>query len=163
MNFAVRHIGLTIVAALLVGAATDVHAQSQKVRLTGLTDVTFGTVGYGGDAVSAQSVCAFSSTRSNSYTISAFGSGAGSDFTLSSGRSELPFHVQWSPSPGQTSGDPLAPNGVAGPYVSNARHQRCNNGPPSSASLIITIRSADSAAAAAGVYSGSLTLVLAPM
>ena len=163
MNFTVRHIGFAMVAALLVGAATDVYAQAQKVRLTGLNDVTFGTVGFGGDAVAAQSVCAFSSTRSKSYTITAFGSAPGSNFALSSGRDDLPFDLQWSPSPGQTSGDALTPNSVAGPYASIARHQRCNNGPPSSASLIVIIRSSDSAAATAGVYSGSVTLLLAPM
>ena len=163
MNFAVTHIGLAVFAALLVGAATDVQAQSQKVRLSGLSDVSFGTIGYGGDAISAQSVCAYSSTRSQSYTVTAVGSGRGSDFALSSEQNALSFDLQWSPLPGQMNGDALVPNVNAGPYVSGATHQRCNNGPSTSASLIITIRSADSAAAAAGVYSGSITLLMAPM
>ena len=44
--------------------------------------------------------------------------------------------------------------------VSGATHQTCNNGPASSASLIILLRSNVLSSAIAGAYNGTLTLVV---
>ena len=46
--------------------------------------------------------------------------------------------------------------------ISSATQQTCNNGPANSASLVVIVRSAALSSAAAGSYSGTLTLVIGP-
>jgi hypothetical protein len=46
--------------------------------------------------------------------------------------------------------------------VSTATQQTCNSGPATSASLVVILRTAALSSAAAGSYSGSLTLVIGP-
>ena len=152
---------IPLAASLL--SASPSFAQSEKVRLSGLGDVSFGSLGYGGDVISAQSLCAFSSMRSAGYTIVPIGDGANGELILRSGLNLLDFDVLWSPLASQTNGDQLIAMQMSQAYTTDAQHHRCMNGPSSTASLIVRIRSQDISAARAGVYSGSLTLILGPV
>ena len=143
--------------------AAPALAASNNVRISNLSDVAFGTLtNLGADAVNSQSVCVFANTSSNGYRITASGSSSGGSFALGSGPNLLGYEVQWSPSPGQSSGTALSPNVSLTGLFTTATQQTCNSGPASSASLIVVLRSSALSSAAAGSYSGTLTLVLGP-
>lgn len=154
---------LTSLVALTAGQAQAANS----VRISGLSDVAFGSISnFTVDAVSSQSVCLFSkSPPNNNYRITASGSGTGGAFLLSSGTATLPFEVQWSDSPGQSAGTQLLANQPLTAQHSssgNASVDDCSKGPASTASLIIVLRSAAVSAASSGTYSGTLTLLVAP-
>lgn len=137
------------------------------VRISGLTDVAFGSISsFAGDAVQSESLCLYSkSPPANHYRITARGSGPGGAFLLSSGGANLPFEVQWSDSPGQTSGSQLLPNQPLTGQQSSAgagSADDCSSGPGATASLIVILRSASLSAAASGTYNGTLSLLVAP-
>jgi len=147
-------------AALMAAPA---GAASNNVRITNLSDVAFGSVGnLSVDSVSRQDVCVFANTATNGYTITASGSSGGGAFALSSGPNLLGYEIQWSQSPGQSSGTQLTPNTTLTGLVSAATQQTCNAGPASSASLIVVLRASNLSSAAAGPYSGALVLVVGP-
>lgn len=134
-----------------------------NARITGLSDVAFGTLAnLSSDSVQSQNVCVFSNSSTNGYYVQATGSGSGGAFTLASGSNLLAYDVEWSPSSGQSSGNLLSPNVALTGQVSSATQPSCNSGPASSASLIILLRAAKLSSATAGTYSGTLTLLVAP-
>ena len=137
-------------------------AQSNNVRITGLSDVALGTLDAVSDTKLAQNVCAFSSTATKGYRVTANGSGSAGAFTLANGGSTLPYEVQWSGSSGQSTGSSLSANVALGGFTSAATQQQCNSGPTSSASLIVIVRGTSAASAAGGSYAGTLTLLLGP-
>jgi hypothetical protein len=148
--------------ALLV-AASPAHSASNKVRITNLSDLAFGTVAnLGVDAVRNESVCLYSDTSSNGYNVTALGTGPGGAFQLSSGSAAMAYEVQWSSASGQSSGTQLNPNVPLTGQVSAATHQTCSNGPATTASLVILLRSAALSSATAGTYNGTLTLLVGP-
>lgn len=154
---------ITRLAALLVAAVavSAAPASAQKVRVDGLTDVNFGTiVNLTADSRQSQSICVYSQTANGGYNVRTFGSGPGGAFTLASGGDLLAYEVQWNAAPGQTSGTMLSANTTLAGLTSAASHQVCNNGPPTTASLIVVLRAANLAGATAGAYSGTLTLVI---
>jgi hypothetical protein len=143
--------------------AIPASAQSNNVRITQLSDVAFGSIAnLGADSVRTQNVCVFAHTASSGYRVTASGSAPGGAFALSSGASLLDYEVQWNSSAGQSSGLTLSANVSLTGQISTATHQVCNNGPSSSASLIIVLRSAALTNARAGSYSGTLTLLIGP-
>lgn len=149
--------------ALLLLCGSPAFAASNNVRITGLTDVAFGTVAsLSSDAIQSQSVCLYANTASSGYNVRASGTGAGGAFTLSSGSNSLPFEVQWNSAAGQSSGAQLSENVALSGQISSATQQTCNSGPAASASLIVILRSAALSSASAGAYNGSLTLVIGP-
>lgn len=132
-----------------------------KVRVSGLSDVNFGTIGnLSVDAVQAQSVCVYSNGTNNSYSVRASGSGSGGAFTLSNGAATLAYTVRWNSQSGQSNGTVLATSAMLSGQLSNAQQQACTNGPPTTASLIITLPATSLSTAAAGNYSGTLTLIV---
>lgn len=153
-----------LVAGLLFAlSSAPTLAQSNNVRITKLADVAFGTIAnLGADAVSSQSVCVYANTATNGYRITATGSGSGGNFALTSGANQLDYEVQWNQAAGQTTGSQLTPNGPLTGQITSATQQTCNSGPPTSASLIVLMRSSALLSATAGSYSGSLTLVVGP-
>jgi hypothetical protein len=146
-------------AALTASCAV---ADSNNVRISGLSDVAFGSVGSLADSISSQSICVYANTATRGYHISASGSSSGGAFALASGPDLLSYEVQWSPSPGQSSGTQLSPNVPLTGLVSTATQQTCNSGPAAAASLILIVRSTAASSAAAGSYSGTLSLVVGP-
>jgi hypothetical protein len=155
---------LALCTALLPALiAAPTFAASNKVRITNLSDVSFGTIAnLSLDAVVSQSVCLYADTNTNGYNVTASGTGAAGAFALSSGTASLPYDVEWSNSAGKTSGTQLTANVPLTGQVSAATHQSCSNGPASSASLILVLRSAALSSASAGTYSGTLTLLVGP-
>jgi hypothetical protein len=156
-------VALALSGLPLLLIASPALAASNKVRITDLSDVNFGVIAnLGVDATRSQSVCLFADTNSNGYNITASGTGPGGAFVLASGPRTMSYEVQWSDSSGQGSGNQLASNVPLTGQVSGATHQTCNNGPATSASLIILLRSNVLSSATAGSYNGTLTLVVGP-
>lgn len=151
--------------ALLSGVALAPSASAapgDQVRIQGLSDVAFGSVAnLALDSRLSQSVCAFSSSTGNGYTITAMGSGAGGAFRLNSGAATMDYDVEWADAAGRTSGTPLVANTALSGLSSSVNNQNCS---PSgtSASLIVVVRALAASAATAGSYSGTLTLIIGP-
>jgi hypothetical protein len=154
--------GLVLIAAVtLLSCASASSAASNKVRITALSDVAFGTIAnLGADARRSQSLCLYADTATNGYTVTAMGSGSGGAFDLSSGAQSLPFDVAWNSAAGQSSGLQLTPNVPLTGQVSTAAKQTCSSGPATTASLVVILRSAALSSAMAGTYSGTLTLIV---
>ena len=156
-----------LTAALFAGGlaasawSTDARA-ADKARLTGLSDVAFGLITGATDQSVSQSVCAYSASSTDAYTVTASGSGPGGSFALTGGPAPLPYDVLWSSSANQTGGTALVANAPSSRFVSNASQQTCNSGPSASASLTIVIRSATLGSARAGSYAGTLELTISP-
>ena len=152
--------GALLAAAL---AASPLHAQSNNVRMTKLSDVAFGAIAnVGADATSSQSLCVYANTAIQGYRITASGSAPGGAFSLTSGSFLLNYEVQWNQAPNQSSGTQLSPNVTLTGLISSATQQTCNSGPATSASLILVLRSSELSSARAGSYSGTLTLLVGP-
>ena len=135
-----------------------------RVRISGLSDVSFVNADPTSAATNAQNVCVWSNTSTRGYSITATGSGSGSAFTLANGANPaVPYTVQWAGSAGQSSGTGLASGAALTGLTSTATNSDCSAGPSASASLIVTIGSSTLQSMVAGVnYTGSLTLVVAP-
>jgi hypothetical protein len=151
--------GLCACAATFCGSSAG--AQSNNVRITGLSDVALGSLSDVADTKVAQNVCAFSGTATKGYRVTASGP-AGGPLVLVNGGSTLAYEVQWNGSSGQSSGTNLPANAPIGGFTSTATQQQCNSGPATSASLVVIVRATSAAAAAGGSYSGALTLILGP-
>jgi hypothetical protein len=158
-----RLISLPIFAASALALAATPASAADKIRITGLADVTYGTItNFAVDAVQAQDVCVFSNSSPERYRVTASGSGTGGSFLLSSGASTLPYEVQWNDQDGRTSGTQLLANQALHNQSSDSSQRACNSGPESTASLIVILRASAITAASAGTYSGTLTLLVAP-
>jgi spore coat protein U-like protein len=152
----------TLLVAAVSGFAVSA-AHAQKVSIDDLSDVTFGTLSdLSIDAISAQNICVFSGSKTDGYNVTAVGGGAGGAFTLSSGGQSLGYEVQWNSGTGQSSGFQLAPNVPLTGQVAAGAKQSCKNGPISTATLIVVLRSAALSRTTAGAYSGTLSLTIAP-
>lgn len=157
---------LTLTLALVVGCASVAvsPARAQSARIGGLADVGFGTITAAGDQSNSQDVvvCSYrNNPQGLDYSVTATGSGSGGAFTLASGASTLAYDVQWADSSGQTGGTMLQA-GVAASGFGNAATGFTCPSQPDTASLTVTIRAADLAAAQAGSYSGSLQITITP-
>ena len=149
-------------AAISLGAASPAAAES--ARISGLADINFGAIVNAIDQTSSQSVivCSYKNNPQNlPYSVTATGSGTASAFQLSSGAAILPFDVQWADTAGQAGGTQLQPGTPAAGFANGATGFACPT-QGTNASLTVTIRSADIAAAPAGTYSGTLQLLIAP-
>jgi hypothetical protein len=160
--------GSFLAAALIMGAISagmcpsGAHAASHKVRDTGLSDVSFGLIAGTADRSISQSICAYSTSSTAGYSVTATGSGPAGGFSLAGGPAPLPYEVLWAGAANQTGGTTLiAGTGTSG-FTSAASQQTCNSGTNSSASLTIIIRSTTLSSAAAGTYAGTLQITIAP-
>ena len=71
--------------ATSTGSVTINASVPGRVRISGLSDVTFSNVDPSVAASNAQNVCVWSNTSTRGYTITATGSGSANAFTLASG------------------------------------------------------------------------------
>ena len=151
-----RSLGVKLAAACAI--ALPSLAQAQSVRITGLSDMAFGALATtGADTQMNESLCADRELLNTAYSVTASGSGSGSAFTLTNGTTTLPYEVQWSATSGQTSGTNLRA-GVA--LAGQNAGLLCTLLGSTDASLIVIIRGTQAAAARAGSYSGTLTILL---
>lgn len=146
------------------GSVTINASVPGRVRISGLSDVTFSSVDPSVAASNAQNVCVWSNTSTRGYMITATGSGAANAFALSSGAlPAVPYTVQWAQTSAQTSGTGLIAGTALTSQTSTAISSDCSAGPSASASLIVGIGTSTLQSMTAGVtYNGTLTLVVAP-
>lgn len=146
-------------SALVVGLITPADA---KVRITGLSDVNFGTVSnLAVDAVQSQSICIYSNGVAQTYSVRADGTGSGGAYTLTNGGATLAYQVRWNSQAGQSNGTALNAGALLGGQTTNAQNQTCSTGPSTTASLIVTLPATSLSSASAGTYSGTLTIIVA--
>lgn len=153
-----------ISAALM--ALVMLHSPAEaadKVHITGLSDANFGTLtDFSLDTVRSQNICVFVKSRSNNYQVTAAGSAPGGAFLLSSGSDQMPYEVQWSSVSGATTGTTLTAGVPLGGQNSSATKDSCSNGPATTASVVVVLRSAAVSSAITGSYTGTLTLLIQP-
>src|SRR5262245_21682302 len=155
----------TVVLWVLFAFAISSPALAATVRITGLQDVVFAALDPALDATNSQSICVYSDTATNGYSVTAYGSGAGSAFLLSGGAvgGTLGYELQWNQLPGKTTGTQLSPGAALSGQVSSATQQRCSNGPSSSASLLFILRSSKLQSATSAIAcTGTMTIGIAP-
>jgi len=151
-----------VVGAVLVhGLGTEAQA-ADKARISGLTDVAFGSLVAQSDVSIARDICVYSTALNGAYAVIASGNGTGGAFELASGSDRLAYGVQWAQTPGQASGSDLQAGVASQQFLSSATQQSCNAGPATSATLVVRLRGSDTAGARAGSYSGVLTITIVP-
>lgn len=156
-----RSFALALISSFVLFALAGAHPAAAKVRITGLSDVTFGTISnLTVDAVQSQSICIYSNGAGQTYSVRADGSGSGGAFTLANGATTLAYGVRWSNQPGQSNGIALTAGASLGAQTTNALNQTCSSGPPTTASLIVTLPAASLSSATAGTYGGTLTIIV---
>jgi hypothetical protein len=135
-----------------------------RVRISGLTDISFSSVDPTLTAKDAQNVCVWSNTSTRGYSITATGSGTANAFTLSSATlADVPYTVEWSSLKDQTAGTGLAAGTKLAGQTSTATNSDCTAGTAKTASLIVAMAPATLDTMTAGAsYTGSLTLLVAP-
>lgn len=151
--------GALVALAALCSTATS----AQSVRISGLSDVQFGTLtNLVNDQSASQTICVYSSAFNGGYKVTATGSGPGGAFALQSGTAQLPFELQWAGNANQTSGQPLTPGIPLASQSGNTWLSNCLFGLFMSASLITVLRASQTSTARAGAYSGTVSLMIAP-
>jgi hypothetical protein len=152
-----------VALAMAASALPSPASAADKVKISALTDLAFGSLSTSTDTTVSENLCANSST--NGYTVTATGNGTASAFTLAGPSFNLPYEVRWAGTPSATSGTALTA-GTASPgftHPSNLQQSCGGGGPASSATLLVTIRAAALGSARAGSYSGLLTISIAPL
>lgn len=153
---------LVLIACFAILLTGRVDPAAAKVRITGLSDVSFGTISnLTVDAVQSQSICIYSNGPSQGYSVRANGSGGSGAFTLSSGVATLGYEVRWNSQAGQSNGTALTAGSSLSGQTTNAQNQTCSTGPSATASLIVTLPATSISSATAGTYSGTLTIIVA--
>lgn len=143
------------------GSITINASVPNRIEISGLTDVSLLNQDPTVNAVSTQNVCVWSNTSTHGYNITASGSGTSGAFTLSGGSSTVPYSVNWTDAKG-TSSNLLAATNVPG-FKSTATNPTCSSGPAGAEALKVTVLAADlQSMQAATIYTGTLTLVVAP-
>lgn len=159
-----RHLILSVCLLSSLQSSPARAASNNEVRISGLTDLAFGSIAnVMVDQVRRESLCIYAKAKpADLYRITATGSGAGGAFSLDSGSATLPYDVQWSARPNQNDGAQLTANQPLTGLQSTATSDDCAIGAPTTASLIVILRSSALAAATSGSYTGTLTLLVAP-
>ena len=129
-------------------------AESQSVRISGMSDLSLGTWMGSGDLTNQATLCIYTLGNAN-YSIRATGNGAGSAFTLSSGGSTVAYEVYF-----KDSGSFVQlTSGTRGNFTdANTTTDGC--GGVNNATIKVVATAAALSAATAGSYSGTVTLLL---
>ncbi|MGB5353642.1 MAG: hypothetical protein WBN32_08540 [Woeseia sp.] len=98
--------------------------------------------------------------KTGQYSVIARGTGVAEAFTLNNGAWELPYTLRYSDTPG-ASGTLLTPGFPEAGFRAKKRKKNVDCNKPS-ASIEVTIESADLQAAGPGQYRGQLTLTVTP-
>lgn len=132
----------------------------ERVRLTGLRDISFGKYPGSGDLNRNLDLCVYSNAPTAGYTVVATGSGASNDFLLEESEHAIPYRVYWNDEVG-TSGETqlVASTALPSQTGANAVSEDCSVG-GLSANVHIEVLEADIKGNPNAVYSGVLTLVV---
>jgi hypothetical protein len=128
------------------------------IRISGLDPIDLGPFDGANDMRGSDDFCVFSNAPSGGYTITVSGQGGSGEFIVASGLEQIPIAVELDDGAGFV---PVSPN--APQQKSNASSAGLDCGGGSNASVRVSALSADLVDAAAGVYSGELTLMVAPI
>ncbi len=127
------------------------------IKISNLNDIDLGTWSGTGDMVGSDENCVWSTTRG--YNLTASGSGAGNAFTLTDGVNTIAYSVAWDDV--DTTDQAVTAGQALSSQVTNAIDVNCRlRG--DTANVAVTLEEADIAAAPAGKYSGTLTLIVSP-
>jgi hypothetical protein len=148
----------------LMPCAAQAQGAPDRVRITNLSDVAFGSlINSTTDITISQSICVHTRPAGSLYDVTATGSGSAGAFTLASGANTMAYEVQWAASPGQSVGTSLAPGLPLTGLPNGSNKTTCSGGgPPTTASLITILRASAIGLAAAGTYTGTLTVLITP-
>lgn len=130
--------------------------------INNLSDMVFTSVNPVSSMTNQENVCVFAnSLLGGTYSITATGSGAGNAFTVSNGVSTVPYTVSWAPTFNAPSGTALT-SGVALPGQNTGiLSSICLLGITNS-TLFVNFSTTALQNAAAGTFTGILTLVITP-
>ncbi|MDH5434830.1 MAG: hypothetical protein OEY19_12875 [Gammaproteobacteria bacterium] len=138
---------------------------SPLVQVTNLDDITLTPfVGGAADLTGSDSFCVYSNNGTGNYNITM--SGDAGNFTLANGASTIPYSVDFVN--GATTSNALHGQPILGQTGANTVDQNCGAVPDGinptngNVSMSITVANAAAAAAPAGIYTGTLTVVVAP-
>ncbi len=151
------------------GSATITVTKSVQARISDISDMTLPNWSIGdGDVTLYSNVCVYSSTQS--YKVTATGSGVANIFTLANGSDLIAYSVTWNSGGagniGNT-GTALLPN-IQSTSFSNATNSssNCSGGglANDTARVVVTITQAamEAAPSSNSAYSGTLTMTVAP-
>jgi hypothetical protein len=147
-----------ILATLVTTYAPGLSAQA---LITGLTDLPFGSWVGSGDLQGAVDHCVLA-RPGGGFSVAATGVGSGGAFVLQNGPGTLPFQVDYDDGSGWSRLDPGVPlTGQRGAPNQN-QLQRCLDGQRPPERVRVRVLAQDLAAAVAGSYGGSLTLLITP-
>jgi len=144
---------------------SDADSFRLRIRIPGLVqisdfdDIFLGDFGGAGDMTGSDTLCVYRNDPAARYEVEARGQGAGDAFVLAQGGDEIPFEVDFDDGTGFASmtagGAALAAEGA------DTASTTC--GGINNATVRVTVREADLAAASGGAYTGALTLTVAPI
>ena len=134
-------------------------AFAQNVKITGVSDFAFGTWSGSGDMTDTDTLCIYRDSGGDDYSITASGSGAGGSFSVSSGGGNLSYQIRWRKSGGSF----ISLNANSGTNFDGAHTASETCGGVDNAEIEIQFTSGSLEAAIGGSYSGTLTLLIAPV
>lgn len=132
----------------------------EQVRISGLSDINFGTYSGTGNLESDQDICVYSNIVNGRYDITTQGDGAGNAYTLTNGGDTIPYSVFWSPSTGPSGGTPMtATTTLTNQLNANTQTDDCSVG-GLSANIRVLMNDADLHGISNGLYSGTLSVIV---
>ena len=134
-------------------------ARAQTVVINKLDDLNFGAWSGSGNMTQTSKHCVASTAPGNLYSITISGDGAGGAFTLGSGPGTLPYVVSYRDDQGSAWNQ--IQSGVT--LFNQAGRSNTSNCPSQKQEVRVQFMANDLAAAPAGAYSGTLTLLVGPM
>ncbi len=129
----------------------------QHVRISRLDDIILVWDLVTDPLLGTDAMCVYSSTRN--YVITATGSGAANAFTVTDGTNTIAYTVAWTDDNGPANQAMLSGVPLVGQSAST-NSVNCNNGDNSTVRVSFT--AANMTAGPSGVYTGVLTLLVAP-
>lgn len=134
---------------------SPVQVRAQQVRISGFTNISLGPWNGSGDLTAENNLCIYNSATAD-YRVRARGSGAGNAFHLSGVGGDVDYGVRFK----QSTGSYVTLTADVFQDFTDANTSSDNCGGLTNASLEVSVSSDDLSAAAAGSYSGTLTVLL---
>ena len=134
---------------------------SNLVRITGISDLNFGTYDGNGNFSRDDDVCVWTNQTGGNYKVLAQGDGASHAFTVSAGADPLPYAVRWNNATGTSGNSALTADTISGVFSgASTTSSICAGG--DTANFQVVFSSSNLLGARPGVYTGVLTLVISP-
>ena len=134
-------------------------ARAQTVVINKLDDLNFGAWSGTGNITQTSRHCVASTAAGSLFSVIITGDGPGGAFTLANGPGTLPYVVSYRDKPG-SSWNQIQP-GVG--LLNQVGRNNPNNCTGQQQEVRVQLLASDLAAAPAGTYSGTLTLLVGPM